>query len=844
MSEFIEHFKERGDISFIGMRETALSLLPKDKTILNRLYEELRRGKEVLDDEIHMNMYLRSFGQMHKAKMDAAFERLPKDMNVFDEEIEIYDWGCGQGLATICLLDYLRTNGTNHSFRSIHLVDPSSAAVDRAVGVLSCYDHNMMVKTTKKEFDDLVADDFPRSRVRKVHLFSNILDVEFFDLASFVSLFQKCFDGPNFFICVGPYYSNNKRVDEFVNAIIPDTMFATMTKDVGAWKNQWSISLRVFFKVLSRIEPVADIRKRIEEFHKKDQFFAGYVLDAVAETYSHSKMANEAETLYRSLSAFDVKSNRPLDGRTADTDSELAVLANIISRGLPTKAPLKMERLFTKIHRFSEEETKKGTISFPSKNNLQVSEIIDALHVIEPRFDVDYYNGDMLESPFETAFITQFLKGSGNEYLCQVLEPQRPLSSIVPIPYSRFTRDQRVDFALEIPYGDSQTGFIIELDGQPYHSSIFQRLRDKRRDKISSAGGYETFRIDQLNDTAFINTWNMETVTKRYLATIKRNHGKRIEGAWKNYLETVLAPVAVARVQRMLLEAAMSGALDINAKKWEILVVERDVPCAAISVDDLKDKLKNIYMLSGNARRLPDIDLTIVSTEEFKDSPLHLGKDVKSEIPKYKFDLCLDISMLLRDNIDALPLPVDADTVYIIRSSHYKKTDRTVCTAANIQYPPLVTRDSTGKFVSIESREKILEYFLQEIFRKQSFRTGQLPIISHALGDMTTIGLLPTGGGKSLTYQLSCLLQPGVAIVVDPIVSLMVDQLRGMNELRIDFCECMNSGMDAPLRAQKLSLLQNGMVQIMLLSPERFMMENFRSSLLTMTDKNCNRNLQ
>ena len=161
-----------------------------------------------------------------------------------------------------------------------------------------------------------------------------------------------------------------------------------------------------------------------------------------------------------------------------------------------------------------------------------------------------------------------------------------------------------------------------------------------------------------------------------------------------------------------------------------------------------------------------------------------------------------------------------------------------IYTAENIQYPPLVQKDGTGSYVVIKEREEILTYFLRDIFRKPSFRPGQLPILSHTLADKTTIGLLPTGGGKSLTYQLSCILQPGVSIIVDPLVSLMVDQIRGLRESRIDVCDCVNSLMNAKEKAKKLNLLQNGTVLFMLLSPERFMMKNFRSSLLTMTKKN------
>lgn len=127
---------------------------------------------------------------------------------------------------------------------------------------------------------------------------------------------------------------------------------------------------------------------------------------------------------------------------------------------------------------------------------------------------------------------------------------------------------------------------------------------------------------------------------------------------------------------------------------------------------------------------------------------------------------------------------------------------------------------------------------MQNIFRKPSFRHGQLPILSRSLSDKTTIGLLPTGGGKSLTYQLSSMLQPGVTIVVDPLVSLMVDQVRGLRALRIDASDCVNSGMDGKKKAKKLNMLQNGSLQFMLLSPERYMMENFRDSLISMTEKN------
>ena len=83
MSDFTRHFINNGDISFMGMRNTALSLLPNDKTELDKLYHDLERGTGILDDEQHLNMYLRSFGKIPKATLDPASECLPDISSFF-----------------------------------------------------------------------------------------------------------------------------------------------------------------------------------------------------------------------------------------------------------------------------------------------------------------------------------------------------------------------------------------------------------------------------------------------------------------------------------------------------------------------------------------------------------------------------------------------------------------------------------------------------------------------------------------------------------------------------------------------------------------------------------------
>ena len=180
-------------------------------------------------------------------------------------------------------------------------------------------------------------------------------------------------------------------------------MFATMDKDKGQWQNEWTISLRLFNKTFKRVESLEDIRKRIEESHKQEQFFAGYILDAVAEEYQGSELSEETEALYHSLSAFDVKSNIQL-GINDDCDPKFSVLANIISRGLPTKAPVYLEKTFSKAFGVSKLPTESGVLNYHSAHRISDSLIYEALHIIDPRFNSDYYNGDVLESSFEKRF--------------------------------------------------------------------------------------------------------------------------------------------------------------------------------------------------------------------------------------------------------------------------------------------------------------------------------------------------------------------------------------------------------------------------------------------------------
>ena len=75
-----------------------------------------------------------------------------------------------------------------------------------------------------------------------------------------------------------------------------------------------------------------------------------------------------------------------------------------------------------------------------------------------------------------------------------------------------------------------------------------------------------------------------------------------------------------------------------------------------------------------------------------------------------------------------------------------------------------------------------LEHTLRDRFGLERFRAGQREVIERVLGGRDVLCVMPTGGGKSLCYQLPALLLPGVTLVISPLIALMKDQVDALNQ--------------------------------------------------------------
>ncbi|WP_147653631.1 DNA helicase RecQ [Vulcaniibacterium gelatinicum] len=115
---------------------------------------------------------------------------------------------------------------------------------------------------------------------------------------------------------------------------------------------------------------------------------------------------------------------------------------------------------------------------------------------------------------------------------------------------------------------------------------------------------------------------------------------------------------------------------------------------------------------------------------------------------------------------------------------------------------------------------------LRHVFGHQHFRGEQAQVVAHVAAGGDALVLMPTGGGKSLCYQLPALLREGTAIVVSPLIALMQDQVEALRQLGVR-AAYLNSTLDAAQAAQVERDLLEGTLDLLYVAPERLLTPRF-----------------
>ena len=835
------------NISFNSIRHIAqeyiMSLSEQER---DDLYESLKRGVELLDSDAQMRCYLYSFGKMHQAKIYKALSCISLSSYISDG-FDVVDWGCGQGLATICFFDYLREHKIENKVQKITLIEPSSATLERAaIHVRAYVNENVPISCIGRYLDDVTQGDIVGDSPVTIHFFSNILDINSIDLKSLAEKVGSNVQGQHLIFCISPMNSGNRRIDRFYEYFNAPETFMNETASEYRYSESnkpCSYNIKVFKLENNQINLIA------VDYYPDTQFFASYQLDAIRNLIQSADEDTQKKMLglYRQLSAFEVAA--PFDIGASiydDVDPILAVLNNMVTRGIPTRTSPTVEDAFESLGNKKMDDNI-GALNYDI-NGLELNDILLALYAIDGRLTLDenIYSNGILESDFEKEFI---LRKAPAE-LRQVFMPQRSLMSITG---NRAHHSQRVDFACEYPYpvigkdGKENRGFVIEIDGANYHNTDRSRASDDYRTAALINKGWDCWRIRDINDFEQSTT----LLKNEYFAKVKEAWRKSFDSSWVKTLQLALSPIGIARIQKTLIEAMITGRVDYKKETLNILALEHDVPCVALALKDLADSFNNLATLSEEYKdtRFPNLQLDVISSPAFVGSPLHMPHVVDNSIRvnvingiekanhAKLYDIVFDVAVMRRSGLEDKSFSSFKCTdkcYFFIRSANYIHSERHIYTSDCITYQPLVYKDSQGIYVPITEKKKRLQHFLQLLFRKDDFRPGQLPILSRALQNKSVIGLLPTGGGKSLTYQLAAMLQPGVTLVVDPLRSLMADQYDGLIKAGIDTCTYINSIVDAQEKEKRTKMMETSMVQFVFLSPERLCTYSFREKLRNM----------
>jgi superfamily II DNA helicase RecQ len=692
--------KSLKNISFDTIRSIAINeishLSRNEKDVL---WNGLRRGTALLDSHEHLCMYLFSFGNMHQAKLLDAFQKIP--LNDLKDEIDIVDWGCGQAIGTIVLLDFLKAKGINLNIRKITLIEPALEALNRAkIHVKAFVENTTDVVCVSEYFQNITPQTIEsKANTKVIHIFSNILDVVQIDLKKLANLIDSTVISDNLLVCVGPLNPTNQRIDAFFRYFDKDLITNLYEFESSNFQEKnWTYKSRIYRLENNNIGHLIPIK-----YFPTVQFHAAFELDVFKEYRKRNSIP-----FSDNLSSFEVAAPFDLGANVYDdVHPVLAVLNNIICRGLPTKSSVFIEEKFSNAFDLTERIVEYGEVKFTMKSN------------------------------FDFVGIHQLF------------------SDIIDKEY-KFTEEELLKIQL------------------------------------------------------------------------------------------LLSPIAISRFQKVLLEAIITEHISMELDYWNILVEEKDVPYAYIAINDFKQLFSHLVGLAEefNEFKLPEIKLTIISNENFIKSKLQ-SKEVylepTKEINATEFDLVISQEMLksVSTEIELFSkYKVKNNCYFNIRSSITKRTNRVVYTSSLIEYKNLVQKTNQGVYNENLAEKAHLTYFLQLFFRKESFRPGQLPILDRALQNLPVIGLLPTGGGKSLTYQISALLQPGITMIIDPLKSLMKDQFDGLINSGIDYAAYLNSTQHKKEKEHIEKQLESSQLLFIFLSPERLSIASFRERLKNMHDYN------
>jgi len=403
-------------------------------------------------------------------------------------------------------------------------------------------------------------------------------------------------------------------------------------------------------------------------------------------------------------------------------------------------------------------------------------------------------------------------------FIQQLIIPEYPLFYRLRAPSNLTSgpNDEQVDFYLP------QADLVIEIDGGP-HREQRQAWKDRDRDRYLARLGILTLRLAtsdlRAENQAFVDFF---VRLREHLDGSAALRPYRAFFASQKHAAPSLRfeLTAIIRLQIAILLAISHRQLDPAADEWRLNLSQDFVsrPSAdwpATAVAELFDWFDLFARLSHSSFKAPKVVLAAdglkVDMSLFSRADDETGADG---------GICIRTA-----SVQDLPFALDTKqppTVTRVQNlgiSYLARQDE-----AEAPHPPLAAD---------------LTELCRRIFGHDEFRPGQEALIYNALSGQKTLGLMPTGGGKSLCFQLPALLQTGTTITVVPIKALGRDHCAELEAAGFTG-RVINIDSDMPARLRdhaQSEMIPRGQMRFVFVSPERFQSEGFRDTIRILRER-------
>jgi len=415
------------------------------------------------------------------------------------------------------------------------------------------------------------------------------------------------------------------------------------------------------------------------------------------------------------------------------------------------------------------------------------------------------------DSHEEEAFFLEWVPANLGASVGRWIIPQASLDLLLRAHDQPAEGVRRVDFLVRMPGHDP---FIVEIDGAQHDDAPrVDEDRDQRLNRI----GLPVHRIPA-DEVRAGRGPGLETLRRRFTRAAEasdRPVGEKL----------LLLPAHLHRLVLALTEGVERGFL--TGDRW-VVEVHDDVGNILPFVSPYLDLFLALDTI-WNAEMMPP-EVVLGDGEGwgiYKRSDSGYQNVAKIKGPAGEGDVQLRVRLEAhRTGADRLPQSDQGTPEIVIRSALIPVDLAVAESIGPVRTLPELPHGEDG--------DRALRGILRAVFAKEEFREGQVAAIRHVLSGHDCAVLLPTGAGKSLVYQLAGLCAPGVTLVVDPIVSLMEDQLETLRSFGVERAIAISShAVRQGLRNILLDSVASGEAAFVFIAPERLQQRKFREAVRT-----------